>query len=142
MKLLLGSRYSNLTNRRRCLWSVLFSSSLVTAALILMLMITTDLKKKFSAERTWLFGSFFPTIHPLDCEPLWCVLDFISTFGDLRYSMLGSNCTLVSLISFGMMFTLTSYLVLLSLKLKRFNRQRFARYHRVSSSLWTRRKVY
>ena len=43
------------------------------------------------------------------------------------------------MISFGVMFTLTSYLVMLTLKL---NRKRVVRRCRVSSCIWTRRKVF
>ena len=59
-----------------------------------------------------------------------------STFADLFSVMHKLKYTLVSLISFGMMFSFTISLVLLSL------RQKSVRRCRVSSCLWTRRKVY
>ena len=136
MKLLVVRRYLNLGKKRRHLWSALGLGSVVITTFILMLMIATVYKQHISTESMWLYSSFFPY------ESLLWILFFISASCDLLYSMLGSNCTLISLISFGIMFALTSYLLLLSLKFKGFNRPRAARYRTVSSCLWTRRKVY
>ena len=140
--LLLDGRYSNLRSRLRRLWTALSFCLVVTAALILILMITTEYTNNFSANRTRLFGSLFPKIYAIQFDSLWCVLNVFSTCGGLFYSKLGFNSTLASVISSGIMFTLMSYLVLLCFKFNGCNRQRAVRYRRVSSCLWTRRKVY
>ena len=75
------------------------------------------------------------------CKPFLCLWRYKFVRG-LLYSKLEFNSTLAHLISFGMMFALMSYLVLLSFKLNKSNRQRAVRHRRVSSCLWTRRKVY
>ena len=134
MKLMVGRRYLNLANKRRHFWSALELNSVVITILILMLMIATVYKQHISTVSMWLYGSLFRTINVLDCKSLWYILYFISADGCLFSSMLELNCILASLISFGIMFALTSYLVLLSLY-KVFNRPRAARYRRVSSCL-------
>ena len=139
---MVGRSYLNLANKRRHLWSALELGSVIITTVIMMLMIATVYKQHISTESMWLYGSLFRTINVLDCKFLWCILYFISAYGCLFYSMLGSNCILASLISFGIVFALTGYLLLLSLKFKGFNKPRATRYRRVSSCLWTRRKVY
>ena len=142
MKFLPGGKDSKLPSRPRRLRSALGLSLVVTTALILIWMITTKYKKTFFADRTRLFESLFPRIYSLELDSLRWKLNFFSTCGGLLYSKLGFNSTLASLISFGMAFALMSYLILLIFKLNDSNRQRAVRYRRVSSCLWTRRKVY
>ena len=132
---MLSRRYLNLANKRRHFWSALELNSVVLTILILMLMIATVYKQHISTVSMWLYGSLFPTINVLDCKCLWCILYFISADGCLFSSMLELNCILASLISFGIVFALTNYLLLLSLKFKEFNKPRAARYRRVSSCL-------
>ena len=69
-------------------------------------------------------------------------VDLSLTSGGLFFIMHKPKCILVSLISFGMMFALTVYLVLLSLRFKGYHKKRGVRRFRVSSCLWTRRKVF
>ena len=127
----------------RRLWSSLGVRCVIAVAfIILMLMITTMAKIKFSEWRTWFDGLLFPMIWDLESKSLWFILDFIFTWGGLLYPMLRSDCILASLISFGVMFTLTIYLRLLSLRFIGSNRKRVARRRRVRSSLWKRRKVF
>ena len=91
---------------------------MVTAALILIWMITPEDTNTFSANRTRLFGSLFPKIYALEFDSLWCILNVFSTCAGLSYSKLGFNSTLASLISSVIMFTLISYLVLLGFKFR------------------------
>ena len=109
--------------------------------MILMLMIMTMAKINFCTGRTWFVGLLFPMICDQESKSLWIILDWIFTWDGLLYPMLGSDCIIAFLISFGVMFTLTSYLLLLSLRFVGSNRKRVARRPRVRSSLWTRRKV-
>ena len=142
MKFLSGEKDSKLRSRPRRLLSALGLSLVVTATLILIWMITTKYKKTFSANRTRLFESLFPRVYSLELDSLRSKLNFLSTCCGLLYSKLEFNSTIAPLISFGGMFALMSYLVLLSFKLNESHRQRARRYRRVSSCLWTRRKVY
>ena len=140
---LFGWRHFNLLNGRRRLWSGKGLAIFVIGTFIVLnALITTVYKRKNSEKRIWLFGTLFPLLQVLHCESLRCILNSIATCGGLFYSVLGSNCTFASLISFGIMFAFTSYLVLCSLKFKGLKKQRTERYRRVSSCLWTRRKVY
>ena len=143
MNLLLAGRYSNLMNGPRRIYSAQGLSFILPAAVIvLMLMITTACEIKISAEMKLPFRSLFPIVNTLQSGYFWCMLHLISTWGGLFYTMIGTKCTLASLISFVMMFALTSYLIFLCLKFKGYNRKTVGRYRRVSSGLWTRRRVY
>ena len=143
MKLLLGRRYLILMNWRRRLWPALgVRCVLAVAFIILMLMITTMAKFNFCTGRSWFVGLLFPMICDQESKSLTFILDWIFTWEGLLYPMLGSDCIIAFMISFGVMFTLTSYLLLLSLRLIGSNRKRVVRRRRVRSSLWTRRKVF
>ena len=138
MKLLLGRIYL------RRLWPALgVRCVLAVAFMILMLMIMTMAKINFSTGRTWFVGLLFPMICDQESNSLcYILLDMIFIWGGLLYPMLESDCIIAFLISFGVMCTLTSYLLLLSSRFLGFNRKRVARRRRVRSSLWTRRKVF
>ena len=142
MKFLPHGNDSKLPSRPRRLWSALGLSLILTTALILIWMRTIKYKKIFSADRTKLFESLLPRIYSLELDSLRWNLSFFSTCGGLLYSKLGFNSTLTSLISCGMACALMSYVILLIFKLNESNRKRAVRYRRVSSCLWTRRKVY
>ena len=70
------------------------------------------------------------------------MVDLNSSSQGLFSIMDWSKCTLASLISFGMMFALTIYLVLLSFRFRGCHKKRGERRCRVSSPVWTRRKVF
>ena len=130
-------------NWRRRLWPSLGVRCVIAVGFVsLMLIITSMAKIKFSAGRTWFDGLLFPIICDLESKSLWFLLDLIFACGGLLYPMLGSDCILAVLISFGVMLTLTSYLLLVSLRFIGSNRKRVARHRRVRSSLWTRRKAF
>ena len=143
MKLLLGRRCLILMNWGRRLCPTFGKKCLIAIAfIILLLMITSLTKITFSAGKTLFVGLLFPMICELESKSLWFMLDFIYSWGGLLYLILGSDCILAFLNSFEVMFTLTSYLLLLSLRFIGCNRKRVARRRRVTSSLWTRRKVF
>ena len=130
-------------NWRRRQWPSLGVACVTAVAFsILMLVITTMEKINFSPCRTWFDGLLFPMICDLENESLRFILDLIFTCGGLLYPMLGSDCILAFLISFGVLITLTSYLLLFSQRFIGSNRKRVARHRRVGSSLWTRRKAF
>ena len=94
---------------------------------------------EFSAGMMSDFGLLLSIVYDLESKLFWFMLNIFLSCDGLFYAMLGPKYTLASLFSFGMMFTLTSYLVLLTLRL---NRKRVVRRCRVSSCIWTRRKVF
>ena len=100
-------------NWRRRLWPSLGVRCVTAVAfIILMLVITTMAKIHFSPCRTWIDGLLFPMICDLESKSLQFILDLIFTCRGLLYPMLGSDCILAFLISFGVLITLTSYLLL------------------------------
>jgi len=98
---------------KRCLWFATGVSVLVKATFVLMLLIMITSGTQLSAQDTWPFLPPSPTI--MESKLLRCYIDLSSTSGGLFFIMDKSKCRLVSLISFGMMFTLTVYMLLLSL---------------------------
>ena len=123
-------------NVRRRLWPTLGVTRVITVAWkVLMLMIMATEKIKCSAGRTWYFDLILPMISDLESESFWLMLHFFSTWGGLFCCMFGSKYIFASLISFGVMFTLTSYLLHLTLRYTGFNRKRAARRRRVRSCL-------
>ena len=72
---------------------------------------------------------------------LMCMVDLNSTSAALFSVIHKSKGTLASLTSFGMMSGLTTYLVLLLFRLGYYKKRRIRRC-RVSSCIWTRRKVF
>ena len=141
---MLGGRYLNLMCWRRHYCSTQSSSFILRLAIIAFMwmisIIVYDIN--FNNGRTWPFLSLFPTINVLESESLWCIVNLISTWSAMFYTMIGSKYTLHSLRILVMMFTLTSYLILLSLNFRGYSSKKGARYRRVNSSLWTRRRVY
>ena len=139
---LLGRRCLNLMNWRRRLSPALGAScDILVPFIVLLLMIKTMEKINFSPGRTWDLGLLFPMICDLESKSFWFILDFISTWGGLFYSMIGSECKLASLISFGVMFSLTSYLLVVLLRFRVSKKKRVAR-RGVRSCVWTRRRVF
>ena len=136
MKLLQGRK---LVYGHRCLWcstGVSAVSFVVTGTLLLMLLITMMSGTKLSAEEMRISSSLTPTKSILESKLQRYMVAQFSCLADLCFVMHRLRYTLASLISFGMMFSSTVYLLLLSLRKKRVRRCR------VSSCLWTRRKVY
>ena len=128
---------------RQHLWSALDVGFVVTAAFIVfLLMITTVLTTELATGGMWPLKSFLQKIFGQESELFGYMVDFISTWGGLFYALLAPKCTLPSLLSFGIMFTLTSNLVLLSLRFGGCKRKKVVRRCRVRSCLWTRRKVF
>ena len=78
-----------------------------------------------------------PILYELGRRLFMLTLNLLIPWNGLLYVILVPKSTLVSLLSFGVMFTLTSYLVVLTLRL---NRKRVR--SRVNSRNWTRRKVF
>ena len=136
MKLLQGRRYLKLMYGQRCLWCLTGVSFVVTGTLFLMLLITMMCEIKLFAENMLPFLSLSPTKSILESKQLRYMVAEFSTLDNLFSVMHRLKYTLASLISFGMMFIFTICLVLLSL------RKKGVRRCRVSSCLWTRRKVY
>jgi hypothetical protein len=74
---------------------------------------------EFSAGSTSDYLLLLPTIYELGRRLLMLTLNLISTWNGLPNSVLAPNSTMASLLSFGLMFTLTSYLMVLTLRLNR-----------------------
>ena len=139
MKLFQGRIYSKLVYWQRCLWcsiGVSAVSFVVTGTLLLMLLILMICGTKVSAEDMSPSLSFSPTKSILESTLRRYIVAQFSCLADLFFVMHRLRYILASLISFGMMFSSTVYLLLLSL------RKKGVRRCRVSSCLWTRRKVY
>ena len=142
MKLLQDRNCMRLMRGKRRLWFARSVSFLVTATFVLMLLIMITYKTQLSAQDRWPFLSPSPTKNIVESKLLRCSIDLSSTSGGLFSIMHKPKCILVSLISFGMMFALTVYLVLLSVRFMGYHKKRGVRRCRVSSCLWTKRKVY
>ena len=136
MKLLQGISSLKLVYGYRSLWCSTGVSFVATGILLLMLLIMIMCGTILCAENMCAFLSLSPTKSILVSKQWSYMVAQFSTFADLFFVMHKLKYTLVSLISFGMMFSFTIYLVLLSL------RKKSVRRCRVSSCLWTRRKVY
>ena len=136
MNLLHGRRYSKLMYEQRCFRCSTGVSFVVTATLLLTLLIMMMCGTKLPAEDIWHSLSFYPTKNILG-RKLWrYVAAQFSSLADLFSVIHRLKHKLASLISFVMMFSFTIYLLLLSL------RKKGVRRCRVSSCLWTKRKVY
>ena len=122
-----------LVNGQRRLWFATSESLLVTATFVFMLLILIMYGTELSGQDTWLFLSPTPTKNILERKLLGCSVDICSTSSDLFCIMHRPKCILVSLISFGIMFALTVYLVLLSLRYTRYHKKRGVRRCKVSS---------
>ena len=136
MKLFQGMSYLKLVYGHRSLWCSTGVSFVVTSILLLMLLIMTICGTILSTENMWDIFSLYQPKSILESKQWRYMGTQFSTLADLFSVMHRLKYTLASLISFGMMSSFTIYLVLLSLKKKSIRRRR------VSSCLWTRRKVY
>ena len=94
-------------------------------------------KIEFSAWSPSDYLMLLPILYELGRSLFMLTLNLLIPWNGLLYVILVSKSTLVSLLSFGVMFTLTSYLVVLTLRL---NRKRVR--SRVNSRNWTRRRVF
>ena len=74
---------------------------------------------EFSAWGTSEYLLFLPIIYELVSRLFLLTLSLVITWNDLPYVILAPTSTLASLLSFGMMLTLTSYVVVLTLRLNR-----------------------
>ena len=111
MKLLQGRRCSTLMNGQGRLLRTLGSLT------FLWLMITIMEKIEFPAGITSDVLLLLLNICELGSKLFWFTLNLITTWDGLSYVILKPKYALASLLSFGVMFTLTSYLVVLTLKL-------------------------
>ena len=114
MKFLVDTRYSILMNRPPILQSSQGVTFVAAAAFIFLMLITAVENITFSSERTWTFVLLSFLIYVLECESVRFVIGLFSTWGDLISSIFD---ILVSLISCGVMLSLTSFVLL---KLLRF----------------------
>ena len=135
MKLMIGQR-------RLC--SATGASLVVTATFIVLILLTMSMfRTEFCAEGTRPYMSFFPTLCILQTKSLRLMLDCTSTLdGFFLFMYNRSRCLLASVISFGIMFVVSSHLVLRSLRFRGWYRKSGVQRCRVSSCLWTRRKVF
>ena len=136
MKLLQAMSFLKLVYGQRSLWCSIGFSFEVAGILLLMLSIMTMCGAILSAENMRPFLSLSPSKIILESEQWRYMVAQFSTLDDLFSVMHRLKYTLASLISFGMMFSFTIYLALLYL------RKKGVRRCRVSSCVWTRRKVY
>ena len=127
---------------RRRLWPLGVTHVITVALNVLMLMIMATEQIKCTAGRIWYFDLVLPMISELESESFWLMLDFFSTWGGFFYCMFGSKSIFASLTSFVVMFTLTSYLLHLTLRCRGFKSKTAAHRRRMRSCLWTRRRVF
>ena len=130
-----------MNGQRRSLFATCGSFQVI-ATFFLMLLIMIMCGTQLSEQDTWHFLSPAPTKIIPESKLLRCFADLSSTLAGLFFFMHRPKCILVSLISFGIMFALTVYLVLLSLRYRRYHKKRGVRRCKVSSCLWTRRKIF
>ena len=76
-------------------------------------------KIEFPAGDTSNFLLLLPNVSELGSKLFWFTLNLLSTSDGLFYGILKADYSMASLLSFGVMFTFTSYLVMLALKLNR-----------------------
>ena len=112
MKFLRDRRYWIVMNKRQRLRSALGVSSLATAAFIFWMLILTKVGNMiFSSVSTWTFGLLSPLIYDLKCESVRFMIALFSILGDFIYCIFETKCILGSLISCGVMLSLTSFLL-------------------------------
>ena len=120
MNLLQDGRWYTIMNGRRRLLTLQSISSIISQAIIIfLLMISTFGMIDFFSERTSDFG-FMCQLE----SKLFTFINVILTRDGLFYAILRYKFILASLLSFATMFTLSIYLLLLSLS---FNRKRIIR---------------
>ena len=116
--MLQGRRWSSIMNGRRRFLTLLSVTSFISHALIIfLLMISTIGMIDYFLEKT----SDFDFIGELESKLFELMLNLISTKGGLFFAINRYKFSLASFLSFGALFTLSMYLVLLSL---RFNMKR------------------
>ena len=76
-------------------------------------------KFEFSVGRTFDYLLLLPIIYELGSRFFMFIRNLITTWNSLPYDIIAPTYTLASLLSFGIMFTVTSYLVVLILQLNR-----------------------
>ena len=117
MNWLLVRRCLQLINWLRRLWFATGLGYVETGTFVLMLLILTMCVIQLSSKDTCLFLSLSPAIKiPKIKSLLKCMVELISASVGLFYVIQIPKCKLASLISLGMIFAFTSYLVLLSLR--------------------------
>ena len=136
MKFLLGRRCLKLVNGNRGLYFATCVGLLAIATFVLMFLIMIMCGTELSVEDTLPSLSLYPIKTILKRKVMRCMGDLSPTSAGLFSVMHRSKCLLTPLISFGMMFAFIIYMVLISL------RRSGVRRCRVSSCLWTRRKVF
>ena len=136
MKYLLGRRYLKLVNGNRGLYFVTCGSLIAIATFVWMLLIMIMCGTELSAEDTSPFFSLYSIKTMLKRKIMRCMVDLSLTSAGLFSVMHRLKCLYAPLLSFGMMFAFIIYIVLISL------RKSGVRRCRVSSCLWTRRKVF
>ena len=135
MKFLLGRRCLKLLNGNRGLYFATCVGLRAIATYVLMLLIMVMCGTELSAEDTLPSLSLYPIKTILKRKVMRCMVDLSPTAAGLFSIMHRSKCLLTPLISFGIM-SFIIYMVLISL------RRSGVRRCRVSSCLWTRRKVF
>ena len=138
MKFLLDTRYSILMNRPQILQSAQNVTFVAAAAFIFWMLITAVENITFSSETTWTFVLLSFLIYVLEYESVRFVIGLFSTWGVLISSIFD---ILVSLISCGVMLSLTSFVLHKLWRFRGFMKKKAERRCRVRSCLWTRRKV-
>ena len=129
-------------NGRQSLRSALGVSFVAAAAFIFWMLITTTVEKiTFSSGRTLAFGLLSSLISELECKSVRFMIALFSILGDFIYCIFETKCILGSLISCGVMLSLTSFLLLKLLWFRGSFRNKIVQRCRVRSCLWTRRKV-
>ena len=142
MKLLQGRRYLKLMIRQQRFLFAKGITFLIFATLAFMFLRMLLCGIEWSAEDTWPSSSLSPTKNILESKLLMFMVNLSSTLAGLFFVFHIPKCILTSLMSFGMMFALTVYLVLLSFRFRGCYKKRCIKRCRVSSCLWTRRKVF
>ena len=87
--------------------------------ILLWLLIMIMEKIEFSAGSTFDYLLLLSLTYELGSRLCMFMRNLTTTWNDLSFVILVPNYILVSLLSFGVMFTFTSYLVVLTLKLNR-----------------------
>ena len=98
-------------------------------------MIVTMWKIQCFASMKSSYWSLFPMIHLLESNWLLCTVALSSHWGELVNAVLDPKYGLACIISFGTMFTLTIYLLLLSSRYNGFTRKRVARRRSLGSCI-------
>ena len=123
-----------------CLWSC-DNLSLCEVDFKNTVMVVTMWKIQCFASMKASYLSICPMTHLLESNCLLCIVALSSNWCELVNVVLDPKYGLACIISFGTMFTLTIYLLLLSSRYNGFTRKRVARRRNLGSCIWTRRRV-